>query len=156
MTMYRIETGPLWMDPILNYLLKDILPADQKEVAKIRKTAPRYWVSREGRLYKRSYTGPYILCVHPNQVQNMLYEIHEGVCSSHTGGRSLAHKAINQGYWWLYMQKDAVQYIRRCKKCQMFAPAIHKLASELNLISSPWPVAQWGRLGRTVTSSNRE
>ena len=132
------------MDPILDYLSKDILPTDKKEAAKIRKNATRYWVSREGKLYKKSYTGPCLLCVHPDLVPNLLYEIHEGVCGGHTGGRSLAHRAIGQGYWWLYMQKDAAQYVRRCEKCQLFAPAIHKLASQLNLISSPWPFAQWG------------
>jgi ribonuclease HI len=140
----QIEMGPSWMDPILDYLTKDILPADQKEAAKIRKNATRYWVSREGKLYKKSYTGPYLLCVHPDLVPNLLYEIHEGVCGGHTGGRSLAHRAIGQGYWWPYMQKDAAQYVRRCEKCQLFAPAIHKPASQLNPISSPWPFAQWG------------
>jgi ribonuclease HI len=140
----QVEMGPSWMDPILGYLSNDILPADQKEAAKIRKTATRYWVSREGKLYKKSYTGPYLLCVHPDLVPNLLYEIHEGVCGSHTGGRSLAHRAIGQSYWWPYMQKDAAQYVRRCEKCQLFAPAIHKPASQLNPISSPWPFAQWG------------
>uniref|UniRef100_A0A2N9EQY4 RNA-directed DNA polymerase n=1 Tax=Fagus sylvatica TaxID=28930 RepID=A0A2N9EQY4_FAGSY len=140
----QIETGPSWMDPILNYLTKDMLPADQKEAAKIRRDVTRYWVSREGKLYKKSYTGPYLLCVHPDLVPDLLYEIHEGVCGDHMGGRSLAHRAIGQGYWWPYMQKDAAQYVRRCKKCQLFAPAIHKPASQLNPISSPWPFAQWG------------
>jgi ribonuclease HI len=140
----QIETRPSWMDPILDYLSKDILQADQKEAAKVHKTITRYWVSREGKLYKKSFTGPYLLCVHPDLVQNLLYEIHEGVCGAHTGGRSLAHRAIGQGYWWPYMQKDAAQYVRRCEKCQLFAPAIHKPASQLNPISSPWPFAQWG------------
>uniref|UniRef100_A0A2N9EM81 Uncharacterized protein n=1 Tax=Fagus sylvatica TaxID=28930 RepID=A0A2N9EM81_FAGSY len=89
----QVEAGPSWMDPILNYLTKDVLPADQKEAAKIRRNATR---------------------------------------------------AIGQGYWWPYMQKDAAQYVRRCEKCQLFAPAIHKPASQLNPISSPWPFAQWG------------
>jgi ribonuclease HI len=140
----QIEMRPSWMDPITDYLTKDILPADQKEATKIRKNATRYWISREGKLYKKSYTGPYLLCVHPDLVPNLLYEIHEGVCGGHTGGRSLAHRAIGQGYWWPYMQKDAAQYVRRCEKCQLFAPAIHKPASQLNPISSPWPFAQWG------------
>ena len=141
-TICQVEAGPSWMDPILNYLTKDVLPADKKEAAKIRRNATRYWVSREGKLYKRSYTGPYLLCVHPDMVPDLLYEIHEGVCGGHTGGRSLAHRAIGQGYWWPYMQKDAAQYVRRCEKCQLFAPAIHKPASQLNPISSPWPFAQ--------------
>uniref|UniRef100_A0A2N9GFR7 Uncharacterized protein n=1 Tax=Fagus sylvatica TaxID=28930 RepID=A0A2N9GFR7_FAGSY len=140
----QIEIRPSWMDPITDYLTKDILPADQKEATKIRKNATRYWISREGKLYKKSYTGPYLLCVHPDLVPNLLYEIHEGVCGGHTGGRSLAHRAIGQGYWWPYMQKDAAQYVKRCEKCQLFAPAIHKPTSQLNPISSPWPFAQWG------------
>ena len=137
----QIETGPNWMDPILNYLSKDILLADPKEAAKVRKTTMKYWVSREGRLHKRSYTGPYLLCVHLDLVQNLMYEIHKGVCGSHTEGCLLAHRAIGQGYWWPYMQKDAAQYVRRCEKCQIFAPALHKHGSELNPISSPWPFA---------------
>uniref|UniRef100_A0A2N9J2B4 Uncharacterized protein n=1 Tax=Fagus sylvatica TaxID=28930 RepID=A0A2N9J2B4_FAGSY len=40
-SIFQIEMGPSWMDPILDYLSKDILPADQKEAAKIRKTATR-------------------------------------------------------------------------------------------------------------------
>jgi ribonuclease HI len=38
----QIEAGPSWMDPILNYLTKDVLPADQKEAAKIHRNATRY------------------------------------------------------------------------------------------------------------------
>uniref|UniRef100_A0A2N9IVM6 Integrase catalytic domain-containing protein n=1 Tax=Fagus sylvatica TaxID=28930 RepID=A0A2N9IVM6_FAGSY len=42
------------------------------------------------------------------------------------GGRSLAHRAISQGYWWPYMQTDALKYVRECDKCQRFAPMIHQ------------------------------
>uniref|UniRef100_A0A2N9GA36 Integrase catalytic domain-containing protein n=1 Tax=Fagus sylvatica TaxID=28930 RepID=A0A2N9GA36_FAGSY len=77
-------------------------------------------------------------------LQNFLFEIHEGICGSHTGGRSLAHRAISQGYWWPYMQTDALKYVRECDKCQRFAPMIHQPARELNPLSSPWPFAQWG------------
>uniref|UniRef100_A0A2N9FLW9 Uncharacterized protein n=1 Tax=Fagus sylvatica TaxID=28930 RepID=A0A2N9FLW9_FAGSY len=123
-----VDQSPSWMSPILAYLKNDILPADRKEADRIRRVAPRYWVSKEGNLYRRSYTGPYLRCVHPDTVQNLLWEIHEGVCGGHTGGRSLAHRAIGQGYWWPYMQKDAAQYP----------------AASLNPIASPWPFSQWG------------
>jgi hypothetical protein len=61
-----------WMSPILAYLKDDILPEDRKEADRIRRIAPRYWVSKEGHLYRRSYTEPYLRCVHPDTVQNML------------------------------------------------------------------------------------
>uniref|UniRef100_A0A2N9GP06 Uncharacterized protein n=1 Tax=Fagus sylvatica TaxID=28930 RepID=A0A2N9GP06_FAGSY len=120
------------------------LPEDRKEADIVKRKAPGYWLSKEGSLYKRSFSGPYLLCVHPDLVNNLLYEIHEGICGSHTGGRSLAHRAMSQGYWWPYMQSDAVRYVKACDKCQRFAPKIHQPARELNPLSSPWPFAQWG------------
>uniref|UniRef100_A0A2N9IWS2 Integrase catalytic domain-containing protein n=1 Tax=Fagus sylvatica TaxID=28930 RepID=A0A2N9IWS2_FAGSY len=41
-------------------------------------------------------------------------------------------------------RSDAVRYVRKCDKCQRFAPKIHQPAQELNPLSSPWPFAQWG------------
>uniref|UniRef100_A0A2N9GJR4 RNase H type-1 domain-containing protein n=1 Tax=Fagus sylvatica TaxID=28930 RepID=A0A2N9GJR4_FAGSY len=139
-----ISDQPSWMDPILSYLQNNKLPKDKKEAKMIKRKAPRYWVSKEGLLYRRSFTRPYLLCVHPEMVKNFLFEIHEGICGSHTGGRSLAHRAISQGYWWPYMQADALKYVQECDKCQRFAPMIHQPARELNPLSSPWPFAQWG------------
>ena len=110
----------------------------------IKPKAPKYWVSKEGLLYRRSFTGPYLLCVRPEMIQNFLFEIQERICGSHTGGRSLAHRAISQGYWWPYMQTDALKYVRECDKCQRFASMIHQPARELNPLSSSWPFAQWG------------
>jgi hypothetical protein len=133
-----------WMDPFVAYLQNNQLPEDPKEADIVKRKAPGYWLSKEGSLYKRSFSGPYLLCVHPDLVNNLLYEIHEGICGSHTGGRSLAHRAMSQGYWWPYMQSDAVRYVKACDKCQRFAPKIHQPARELNPLSSPWPFAQWG------------
>uniref|UniRef100_A0A2N9IJS0 Uncharacterized protein n=1 Tax=Fagus sylvatica TaxID=28930 RepID=A0A2N9IJS0_FAGSY len=104
-----------WMDPLVAYLRNNELPEDQKEADMVKRKAPGYWLSKEGNLYK-----------------------------SHTGGRSLAHRAMSQGYWWPYMQSDAVRYVKACDKCQRFAPKIHQPARELNPLSSPWPFAQWG------------
>jgi ribonuclease HI len=139
-----VSTQPSWMDPILSYLRDNKLPEDKKEAKMIKQKAPRFWVSKDGLLYRRSFTGPYLLCVHLNKVRDFLFEIHEGICGSHTGGRSLAHRAISQGYWWPYMQADALKYVQECDKCQRFAPMIHQPAGELNPLSSPWPFAQWG------------
>jgi ribonuclease HI len=139
-----VNVRPSWMDPILGYIRENKLPEDKKEARMIKQKAPRFWVSKEGQLYRRSFTGPYLLCVHPDKVKDFLFEIHEGICGSHTGGRSLAHRALSQGYWWPYMQADALKYVQECDKCQRFAPMIHQPARELNPLSSPWPFAQWG------------
>ena len=70
--------------------------------------------------------------------------MHEGICGSHTGGRSLAHRTITQGYWWPNMQREALEYVKKCDQCQRYAPNIHQPRGILNPLSSPWPFAQWG------------
>ncbi|XP_075675060.1 uncharacterized protein LOC142644302 [Castanea sativa] len=79
-------------------LPRGILPEDKTEAVKVCRNAPRYWLSEEQKLYKRSYLGLYLLCVHPEAVEHTLEELHEGICGSHTRGRSLAHQALTQGY----------------------------------------------------------
>jgi ribonuclease HI len=116
-----ITVGPCWMDPYVTYLKEGVLPEQKKEAEIIRRKAARFWLSKDLKLYRRSFSGPYLLCVHPDVIEDLLYEIHEGICGSHTGGRSLAHRALTQGYWWPYMQKDAVDYVRKCDKCQRFS-----------------------------------
>ena len=130
------------MDPISLYLERDILPEEKFKVQKVRRKAPRFWLSEDIKLYKHSFSGPYLLCVHPEASELLLEELHEGVCGSHTGGRSLSHRAITQGYWWPGMQKEAQEYVKKCDQCQKFSPNIHQPRGILNSLSSPWPFAQ--------------
>ena len=46
----------------------------------------------------------------------LLEELHEGICGSHTGGKSLAHRALTQGYWWPSMQKSSQEYVKKCNQ----------------------------------------
>ena len=132
------------MDPILLFLERDILPKEKTEAEKIRRNAPWFWLTEDKKLYKHSFSGPYLLCVHPETSKSLLEELHEGICGSHTGRRSLSHRVITQGYWWPSMQKEAQEYIRKCDQCQRFAPNIHQPGGVLNPLSSPWLFAQEG------------
>ena len=62
--------------------------------------AARYWLSTDRKLYQRSFGGPYLLCLHPEKVAELLVELHDGVCGNHVGGCLLAHRAMTQGFWW--------------------------------------------------------
>ena len=110
----HVRVGPSWMDPIIQFLSKDVLPEEKSEAEKIRRKAPRFWLSEDQKLYKRFFSGPYLLCIHPETSKLLLEELHEGICGSHTGGRSIAHTAITQGYWWPNMQKEALKYMKKC------------------------------------------
>ena len=124
--IHQITLGPSWMDAISLFLEKDVLPEEKPEADKVRRKAPRFWLSEDKKLYKRSFSGPYLLCVHLKASETLLEELHEGVCGSHTGGRSLSHRALTQGYWWPNMQKEAQEYVKKCDQCQRFAPNIHQ------------------------------
>ena len=132
------------MDSIIRFLKEDILTEEKIEADKIRRMVTSYWLSEDHKLYKRSFSGSYLLCVHLELTKSLLEELHEGICGSHTGGRSLAHRAITQGYWWPNMQRKALEYVRKCDQCQRFAPSIHQPGGILNPLSSPWLFAQWG------------
>ncbi|XP_050259572.1 uncharacterized protein LOC126704592 [Quercus robur] len=123
--IHEVRVGPCWMDPMVRFLKDDILPKEKSKAEKIRRKAPWFWLSKDHKLYKRSYSGPYLLCVHPKASELLLEELHEGICGSHTGGRSLSHRAITQGYWWLGMQKEALEYVKKCDQRQRFTPNIH-------------------------------
>ncbi|XP_028076941.1 uncharacterized protein LOC114278991 [Camellia sinensis] len=103
------DLGPSWMDPIVTFLKDRVLPEEKKAANKIRAKSERFWLSLSGALYKKSFTGPYLKCVHPAKVEAFLYEIHESICGSHTGDppasegiappyKSLAVRPLGIGY----------------------------------------------------------
>ena len=44
--------GPSWMNPIIDFLVNDRIPDDEKEANKIRKVAARYWLSKDRKLIR--------------------------------------------------------------------------------------------------------
>ncbi|XP_030963788.1 uncharacterized protein LOC115984946 [Quercus lobata] len=88
--IHEVRVGPSWMDPTVRFLKDDVLPEEKLEAEKIRRNASRFWLSEDHKLYKRSYSGPYLLCIHPEATELLLEEMHEGICRSHTGRRSLS------------------------------------------------------------------
>ena len=96
-----LYVGPSWMDLIVTFLKQGFLLEVKCEAEKVRRATPRYWLSEEKKLYKHSNLGPYLLYIHPEAVEPLLEELHEGICGSYIGRRSLA-------------------------QCQRYAPNIHQ------------------------------
>ncbi|XP_075665216.1 uncharacterized protein LOC142634847 [Castanea sativa] len=92
--LHQIRVGPSWMDLIVLFLKDDILPEEKGEADKVRRKAHRFWLFEDQKLYKCSFFRPYLLCIHPEVVDPLLEELHEGIYGSHTKGRSLSHKAL--------------------------------------------------------------
>lgn len=43
----------------------------------------------------------------------VLTEVHKEVCSSHNGGRALAHKLLRVGYYWPTLMKDNMALVKK-------------------------------------------
>ena len=82
------------MDSIIGFLAEDRVPDDENEANKVRWITSAYWLLADRKLYRRSFGGPYLLCLHLGKVNELLVELHEGVCGGHVGGRSLAHQTM--------------------------------------------------------------
>ena len=86
------------MDSIVLFLKEDILPDEKSKADKVRRKAPRFWLFEDQKFYKHSFFRLYLLCIHPKASELLLEELHEEICGSHTGGKSLSHGAFTQGY----------------------------------------------------------
>ena len=68
----QIRARPSWMDSIVQFLKEDILLEEKIGANKIRRKATSYWLSEDHKLYKRFFSGPYLLCVHPELTESLL------------------------------------------------------------------------------------
>ena len=73
------------------FLKEAILPEERSEVEKVRRKTFRFWLSKDHKLYKHSFSGPYLLCIHLEALELLLEELHEGICGSYMGGKYLSH-----------------------------------------------------------------
>ncbi|KAL5556089.1 hypothetical protein UlMin_038325 [Ulmus minor] len=59
-----IDASDSWLTPIVRYLTSDELPEDKNEARRLRAKAARFTI-HDGKLLKRSFSGPYLRCVTP-------------------------------------------------------------------------------------------
>ncbi|XP_072071969.1 uncharacterized protein [Arachis hypogaea] len=125
-----------WMTPLVEYLKFDILPEKQKEAKKLRREAQNYTLV-QNILYKRGISTSLLKCVPTSKIEEVLEEVHNGICGNHLGVRSLARKVIRAGFFWPTLQKDATDFIKKCQPCQMHTNFHVAPPKELITVSSP-------------------
>ncbi|CAL2257355.1 unnamed protein product [Prunus armeniaca] len=119
----QIDEDPSWQDPIINYLVNGNLPTDKSEVRKVQQRAARYYMHCD-KLIRRSYVGPHLTCIKYPQTLEVLCKIHDG-------------------YFWLTMRHDSIEYVKNCDRCQRYKPIPNLPAEVYHPQNSPWPFMQW-------------
>ena len=112
--VYQVESGETWMTPYQRYLADDVLPLEPAEARKIKKNSSKYTLI-DGKLFRHGFTHPILVCVSGEQCMRIIAELHEGICGSHIGDRSLSSKVIRAGYYWPTMREDRTRYTQRSK-----------------------------------------
>ena len=137
------ESPEAWYAPMWNFLTNDTLPIDKLEARRIKRLAPMYSILNNC-LYKRGYTRPWLKCVTHEKARELLAEAHEGICGSHQGAKTLAHRILRAGFYWPTMKGDATNLVRKCEKCQFNSKLSHIPPYERITISGAWPFDLWG------------
>ena len=94
-------------------------------------------------LYRISFQRKAMRCFSPNEIEEVLREIHAGDCGGHSSGRRLLEQLISMNYFWPTMENDAMQFVRCCEVGQKLGNLIHALVVEIGSITSPWLFHTW-------------
>ncbi|XP_073261648.1 uncharacterized protein [Populus alba] len=119
---YSVEgevDGKPWYYDIKNLLQNQEYPVGASKMDKktLRRLVMDFYLDGEI-LYKRSFDGTLLRCLNETDAKNALREVHEGICSTHANEHMVARKIQRAGYFWMTLEKDCIDYVRKCHKCQ--------------------------------------
>ena len=92
-----IHEPDTWI-PYQCYMMDGVLPMDSTEARKIKKNSSRFTLI-DGKLYRFGFTHPLLVCVYGEKCMRIMAELHDGICGSHIGGRTLATRTLRAGYY---------------------------------------------------------
>ncbi|GMQ02073.1 hypothetical protein CsSME_00048471 [Camellia sinensis var. sinensis] len=133
-----------WREPFMAYLQHGRLPEDKVKRIEVRRRATKFILWKDGTLYKKSLDGMFMRCIAKERIQEVMTEIHAGVCGAHQSGPKLHMQLKRLGYYWPTMIADCINYARRCQVCQFHGNFLHQPPEPLHLTTCSWPFAAWG------------
>ncbi|XP_070007470.1 uncharacterized protein [Nicotiana sylvestris] len=130
--------GKPWFHDIRKYLTTGEYPelANATQKRTLRRLSNNFFHSG-GILYRRTPDMGLLRCVEARGATKLLEEVHVGTCGPHMNGFVLAKKILRAGYFWMTMEVDCIQHVRRCHRCQIHADMIKVPPNELTATSSP-------------------
>ena len=88
-------------------------------------------------LYKKGKDQILLRCVDSFEANKIIEEIHKRVCGTHANGDRMAGQVMRADYYWLTLERDYIQYARKCHKCQIYFDKIHVPPIELHIMAPP-------------------
>jgi hypothetical protein len=110
----NIVEGEDWRASIMAYLCHYYEPDSKNEQIRMHQQAKCYQIIGN-ELYKTSVLGPLLWCISKTEGQEILQEVHAGICRGHIGARALVVKVLRQDFYWPTMIHDAVKLVSTCE-----------------------------------------
>jgi hypothetical protein len=88
----------------------------------------------DGILYRQGTNDMMMRYISREEGVQLLQDIHNSVCRSHSSWCSIIGKAFRQGFYWPTAEDDAMEVVTKCKDCQFFQKQTSKNANPL------WPI----------------
>jgi hypothetical protein len=132
-----------WRTEIISFLQGNYL-SDDEVYNKRMEARTRPYVIIQGELYKHGVCSPLLKCLSRTEGQELMKEIHAGLCGSHIGSRPLLGKVFRQGFYWPKAASDAADLVQKCENCQRCARDQKQPSSLTQLIQPTWPLQRWG------------
>lgn len=139
-----VDKAP-WFADIANFLACEIVP-DEYNAQK------RKWLFAESRkylwddpyLWKQNADSIFRRCVTEQEVDGILTHCHSLACGGHGAGSKTAFKALECGFWWPTLHKDAKTFVTSCDRCQRAGGISkrHEMPQQMILEVEPFDV--WG------------
>jgi hypothetical protein len=77
-------------------------------------------------------------CISREEGIQLLWEIHSGICGSHSSWFSIIRKAFRHGFYWPTTKDDMMKIITQYRDCQLFQKQTMKHANPLRTIDLSW------------------
>jgi hypothetical protein len=81
----------------------------------------RPYVIIEREFYKQGVCSPLLKCLSGTEGQELIKEIHAGLCGAHIGSRPLLGKVFRQGFYSPKAASDTADLVQKCENCQKCA-----------------------------------
>jgi len=133
-----------WLQPFLDYFKHGSLPNDPVKRRQLQRRLPSY-VYKAGVLYRRSHGQEILLrCVNRAEADQVLQEVHHGVCGGHQSGPKMYHSIRLAGYYWPSIMEDCLRIAKSCHGCQIHGDFKHQPPVPLHPTVPSWPFDAWG------------
>jgi hypothetical protein len=132
-----------WRTEIVSFLQGNY-PANDEVYIKRMHARIRPYVIIEGELFKQGVCSLLLKCLSRAEGQELMKEIHSGICEAHIGSRPLLGKVFRQGFYWPKAASDAADLVQKCENCQKCARDQKQPSSITQLIQLTCPLQRWG------------